>query len=933
MRKFTFSVGLTLTFLLMLPVNSHAQTSYRYLRTTITAGEGAELADVDYMVGSTSYPSPRLTWETRQQAIPVEAWGVYDGDPEWGMLMSDLPGSAGIDLGTAIAPTAVRICKASWGIITGLTVEGSNNGSTWTNLLTKTNIPSSDWVNLVATYTIAGALVPVTGVTVAPASASVNAGSTVQLTASVVPPNATNQTVTWSSSNPGRATVSANGLVTGVSAGSAVITATAQDGGYTATSAITVTSGTVPVTGVTVAPASASVNTGGTVQLTASVVPSNATNQTVTWSSLNPFRASVSASGLVTGLRTGTARIRATTQDGRYTATSAITVTTGTVPVTGVTVAPASASVNTGGTVQLTASVVPSNATNQTVTWSSSNPAHATVSANGQVTGVSEGAAVITATAQDGGYTATSAITVTSGTVPVTGVTVAPVSASVNTGGTVQLTASLVPSNATNKTVTWSSSNPAHATVSANGLVTGVSAGSAVITATTQDGGYTATCNVSVTSGISETRPAGNTGTGFFVKNGKIYDPNGIEFIPMGYNIGGGQGALAKANYANIARIFTVTPYCNCDWPTTFAQHRGFVEEAIAAGVVPMLEMHDATCDDPGFTNIVNYWNTPEMIQLAQEYEQYMLINIANEHNFASPESWRDTYISAIQGLRNNGVKNMIVLDGDFACGQSPNGIKAHYQQILDADPQHNVLFSIHMYTYWRTQEKYNEVGTWNDAPGGGGDPWSAEDEFQWFKNHNVPLILGEFAWHSPSSSEVTTNGISLINAATSQGYGFMFWELRNNPETYFRPFTILISSDPVNWGPPYTISDAGNYIIPYLQSHAVEATIFSNNKSTSSPNAMYDNNMVASELSLMVYPNPLKNQTLQLEISGLHGEREVSLRICDVTGREVYHIRISTGNAVSKKIEVPAGTIYPGTYIVSLVSEKAYMTKKILVK
>lgn len=187
---------------------------------------------------------------------------------------------------------------------------------------------TSSEINIIKTGEyLSGGTVSVTGVTISPSGPSIVTGNTVQLTANVAPTNATNKTVTWASNNTSVATVNSLGMVTGNSAGSAIITATTQDGGFTATSAITVTSSSIAVTGVTVLPSSASVAVGNSVSLTATVAPSNATNKTVTWSTSNSSIATVSASGLVTGVATGTANITVTTQDGNFTATSAITIT------------------------------------------------------------------------------------------------------------------------------------------------------------------------------------------------------------------------------------------------------------------------------------------------------------------------------------------------------------------------------------------------------------------------------------------------------------------------------------------------------------------------------------------------------------------------------------------------------------------------------
>ncbi len=175
------------------------------------------------------------------------------------------------------------------------------------------------------------------------------------------------------------------------------------------------------------------------------------------------------------------------------------------VPVTSVTVSPTSATLAVGATKQLTATIAPSNATNKAVTWTSSNTSVATVSSTGLVTAKAAGTATITATAQDGsGKKGTCTVTVTNPTVLVTSVTVSPSSATLNVGNTKQLTATIAPSNATNKAVTWSSSNTSVATVSSSGLVTAKAAGTATITATAQDGsGKKGTCTVTVTNASS----------------------------------------------------------------------------------------------------------------------------------------------------------------------------------------------------------------------------------------------------------------------------------------------------------------------------------------------------------------------------------------------------------------------------------------------
>jgi uncharacterized protein YjdB len=371
-----------------------------------------------------------------------------------------------------------------------------NNGATFGGLS-----------NLAAGSTLSESAPPpvVTTVTVSPSSASVAVGATTPLQATVKDQNGsvmTGQTITWSSNNTAAAAVSSSGVVTGVAAGSATITAATA--GISGTAGITVTAVPVTpvVTTVTVAPTSASVVAGATTPLTATVKDQNGSvmaGQTITWSSSNTAAATVNSSGVVTGVAAGSATITATSSG--KTGTSAITVTAVPPVVTTVTVAPTSASVVAGATTPLVATVKDQNGnvmTGQTVTWTTSNSAAATVNSAGLVTGVAAGSATITATSS--GKTGTSAITVTAAIPVVTTVTVAPTSASVVAGATTPLVATVkdqLGNVMTGQTVTWTTNNSAAATVNSSGLVTGVAAGSATITATSS--GKSGTSAITVT--------------------------------------------------------------------------------------------------------------------------------------------------------------------------------------------------------------------------------------------------------------------------------------------------------------------------------------------------------------------------------------------------------------------------------------------------
>jgi uncharacterized protein YjdB len=334
------------------------------------------------------------------------------------------------------------------------------------------------------------AAVPVASVSLIKTLLTLSHGDSETLVAIVQPENATNKNVSWSSSNPSIAAVSQGGIVTGVAPGSAAITVTTQDGGKTAVCAVTVIA--VPVVGVSLDRTSLVLSHGDSEVLAATVQPENATNKNVSWSSSNAGAASVNG-GLVTAVSPGGAVITVTTQDGGRTATCAVQVNA--VPVTGVSLNKTSIALAHGDSETLVATVLPGNATDKSVSWSSSNAGVASVD-GGLVTAVSPGGATITVTTQDGGWAATCAVQVNA--VPVTGVTLNKTSLTLAIPSGETLIATVLPSNATDKSVSWSSSNPNIAPVSSVGHVTGVAEGSAVITVTTHDGGKTATCAVQV---------------------------------------------------------------------------------------------------------------------------------------------------------------------------------------------------------------------------------------------------------------------------------------------------------------------------------------------------------------------------------------------------------------------------------------------------
>ena len=255
---------------------------------------------------------------------------------------------------------------------------------------------------------------------------------------------------------------------------------------------------TILVTDITISQSSISIPQGKTYQLSAEVAPGDATNKEVTWSSDNPLVATVDNTGKVTGISPGTTIVKVVAKDGNKMASCTVEVTAAHIAISFINLNPGNKTINVGDSQQIGVTFSPTNATNKNVTWSSNNESVATVNENGLVTATGVGTAWIYATPEDNPLKEKYATIKVDAGIPVTSVSLDPVSKMLNPGETIQLTASILPTNAKNKAVTWISSDESIVTVDENGLVTAISKGYAVVTVTTANSSKTAICDIMV---------------------------------------------------------------------------------------------------------------------------------------------------------------------------------------------------------------------------------------------------------------------------------------------------------------------------------------------------------------------------------------------------------------------------------------------------
>lgn len=329
----------------------------------------------------------------------------------------------------------------------------------------------------------------VSGVALSDKELTISLGQEQGLTVAILPANSCNKTVAWKSDRPSIVSVDQQGRVKGLACGEALVTVSSNEGNFTATCSVKVG---MSVSGISLSETNLNLSLSQEVLLTANALPSQACNKAVNWTSSNPNYVSVDAKGRVKGLRCGKATITVTTVEGAFTASCAVEVGK---PVTGVSLQPGSLELPVNDRRKLTLTVLPADACNVTASWSSSNPAVASISNDGIVTAIACGEVVISATTNDGGFSARCNLKVGQA---LTGISLSPSSLEMNVNQEQQLKASILPAGACEKRLSWVSSDPSVVAVDNNGRIKALACGSSTILVTASEGGFTAQCTVTV---------------------------------------------------------------------------------------------------------------------------------------------------------------------------------------------------------------------------------------------------------------------------------------------------------------------------------------------------------------------------------------------------------------------------------------------------
>ena len=383
-------------------------------------------------------------------------------------------------------------------------------------------------------------------------------------------------------------------------------------------------------------------------------------------------------------------------------------------------------------------------------------------------------------------------------------------------------------------------------------------------------------------------RPEYNTGKGFFVLDGKLYDSSGAEFIPIGANTAVFWQSEANAMKsfpdmkkagANCARIVSVTNDASnsWSWQSNFTKQKACVKACVDNKIIPILEFHDVTCgngyetdtENKNLKRVVDYWCSPNLVSLCKDYEKYMIVNVANEWGPANT-LYRDGYKKAITAMRTAGIKNTILIDAG-GCGQNPTTLMNYAQELLDFDPEKNILFAIHFYGLWMTKEKTKQV--WQ---------YYVEDYLQKFKDKKIPVIVGEFGWTGAPDNFTLYDPKTIISESNKHGIGWLFWAWNSNPdETYYD----IVANYTKGYSTDADLTEHGKYIVEQFKNNAKEAVSF---LATSSSTIEINN-----ESAIHIFPNPMFSNTLNINYQNIESKAIQQIQLKNINGSTIKNIEV----------------------------------------
>ena len=348
-------------------------------------------------------------------------------------------------------------------------------------------------VGIIVLIVVSNKSVPVTEITLEPKNITIYVGDKTEINTTIFPKNATDKTIIWESSNKNVAVVDDTGTVIGLRKGKASIIVSTIDNSVKESCHVTVKD--IEVKEISLSDSSVTLKKGESKQIIATVYPQNAVYDYLLYQSMDKNIVSVSDNGIITANNPGETEIIVSEQISGVEARCKVLVEPE--ELNKIELDKKTINMNVGEEEMLRTILTPSDVTDVTISWKSSDSNVVAVDMNGKIQAVSKGEAVITATSNNG-KKATCVIKKKKKIVSVTSLTLNKKNLTLTVGKSEKLVAVIKPSNATNKKITWSSGNAKVATVDSNGNVKAKSVGTAVILAKTNDGSKGVTCTVKV---------------------------------------------------------------------------------------------------------------------------------------------------------------------------------------------------------------------------------------------------------------------------------------------------------------------------------------------------------------------------------------------------------------------------------------------------
>lgn len=339
------------------------------------------------------------------------------------------------------------------------------------------------------------------------------------------------------------------------------------------------------------------------------------------------------------------------------------------------------------------------------------------------------------------------------------------------------------------------------------------------------------------------------------------------------------------------------------------------ISNCIDLNMIPLIELHDATGDWSKLQQCINYWLRDDVVDVIIKHESYLLINIANEvgDGNVSGTTFRNGYINAVTSMRNAGIKVPLIIDAtDW--GKNINILQSQGPAIIDADPEHNVMFSVHM--WWPKMYGYSEQSIIN--------------EIQESVKMNLPFIVGEFSqMHGECNDNFINENNSIayktvIRECQKNQVGYIAWSWFGNCNPLWDMSTSGTFESLYDWGLEVAVTDENS-----IKNTSVRPYSIVNGKCNSQTSGAKD--IKDSEAgSLKINPN---NSAQEFEINySLDKEQKVELNIFDSQGRKVSTIVNSLQKKGFHSLVFNAFELPAGIYFCRLSTQNICKTLKIAV-